>query len=322
MKHIPTTSTAVDKIKARARALRSSHESLGHARDAAAVEAGYDHYHHVAHCHRNSAGMAKETKGAGISHLLPCVYRVIPALLEADPVYATTLKQAHSDMLHSLGIDALEQQLFSVHREGGGVYFRAALHDFLRQTEGSGFEVTKDAASLSQELATLSKIWDSLLQLAQGKLHRTLLQHCFWKVYAGYRRSAIDLGPSGHGYSTSVGLADAMQKLLLCTTPDQLATYAERIASAELPRSMNIDMHTGREDYEQPSTFWSRFSAGVSMEMAGFIATLPLERIKASQDDLELISLDPTIVPRDPAQRELYVQQSRRRAATVFVATD
>lgn len=319
MKHIPTTSTAVDKIKARARALRSSHDSLGHARDAAAVEAGYEHYHHVTHCHKNSAGPAKEAKDSGNSRLLSCVHRVIPALIEANPIYVTTLKKAHSSGLNSLGLDELEHHALRVHSEGGAVYFRAAIHDFLRHIEDSGFVVTQAAASLSQELTALCQIWDSLRQPSQRQLHRTLLQHGFWKVQAGYRRSAMELGPSAPSHATSLAIANAMQSLVMCTTPEKLAHFNDYIAEARLPRSMNIDMHTGREDYEQPSTFWSRIAAGVSMEMAGLIATLPLERIKASQDNIELISLDPTIVPRDHAQRESYVQQSQRRAASVFV---
>ncbi len=319
MKHIPTTTTAVDKIKARARALRSSHDSLGHARDAAAVEAGYDHYHHVTQCHKSS-GAAKDGKDTGKSRLLSCVYRVIPALIEADPAYVTTLKKAHSSTLNSLGVDALEHQTLQVHSQGGAVYFRTAIHDFLRHIEDSGFVVTQDAASLSQELATLSQIWDSLRRPPQRQLHRTMLQHGFWKVQAGYWRSARELGPGSPSYATSRGIAMAMEELLMCTTTDELALYDVLTGSAKLPRSMNINMHTQQEDYEQPSTFWSRLSAGVSMEMAGLIATLPLERIRASLDDLELISLEPTIVPRDPAQRELYVEKSQRRAASVFVA--
>lgn len=55
MKLLPTTSTAVEKLKKRARALRPNYSSLGASRDAAAVEAGYDSFHHVTHCLKASS---------------------------------------------------------------------------------------------------------------------------------------------------------------------------------------------------------------------------------------------------------------------------
>ncbi len=319
MKHIPTTSTAVEKIKARARALRSNYESLGHARDAAAVEAGYDHYHHVTHCHKNSDGASK---GNDAKHLLACVYRVIPALLEAAPIFDKQFKQAQANLSSSVGVDFLETQLLRVHSEGGDDYFRAATNDFLRQLQGARFVVTSDAASFAKDLSILMEIWKSLRTPTHRHLHRTLVQEGFVRVLAGYSRFASDAGNSDPGYQTTVLLSSAMVQLLQCTSPTQLERYIDHVASAELPRSMNISMHTGNEDFEFPSTYWSRISAGVSMEMAGAIATLPLDRIRASQNSLELMSLLPTVVPQDPVDCETYIQESHRRTASIFVPSE
>jgi hypothetical protein len=51
MKHIPTTVTALRKIKAEAKRMREAQGiSLARAQDAAARDAGYEHFHHVTAC--------------------------------------------------------------------------------------------------------------------------------------------------------------------------------------------------------------------------------------------------------------------------------
>lgn len=315
MKHIPTTSTAVDKIKTEARERRSDYASLGQSRDAAAKLAGYDDYHHVTECLRRSKDPSRV---AAQPNLVACALHVLPSLMDAEPIYTEPLKRTHYALNESLGLDFLEQRLMGVHSQGGLDYLRAACHDYLRHLKESGFVLTNDAAKLGKELPVVHQVWASLQEPAHKELHRTLLNHAFLKVRSGFLRAARE-SKTNVAIATCIGLVETMDGLLACKTQDDLTAFGEFVGNRLLPREMNINMHTGAEDYDDPSTYWSRFTANVSFEMAGLISTLPVERIRASVDDMEMISLAPTTVPVDPKESEGYIESHRRRAATVFV---
>jgi hypothetical protein len=64
MKHIPTTATAIRKIKTLAKRLRDEQAiPLAHALDAAAREAGYEHFHHATTCATRTQSQAPQKPG-------------------------------------------------------------------------------------------------------------------------------------------------------------------------------------------------------------------------------------------------------------------
>lgn len=315
LKKIPTTATAVLKIKDRARHLRDQHSSLGHARDAAAKEAGYDDYHHVTICAKESQASPKSFEGVDF---VRSALHVLPALIEADPMYTKSLKQAHYDLNHSFGIDFLDDRLKTIHRQGGNEYFRAACSDYFEHLKISGFTVTADAAVLSKDLSLVYQTWEALLDPKHQDLHRTLLNHSYVKVLAGHL-SGIEGSPSAIHKETSHSLILTLQALAHCSNQEQLSEFGANVASGLLPRNMNISIHTGAEDYSEPSTYWSRISSSISVEMAGFFGTFPIARIKAAAADIELIGLDPTVVPIEDSRRKDYIERSRQRAASVCI---
>lgn len=315
MKSIPTTATAILKIKERARQLRDQHSSLGHARDAAANEAGYVDYHHVTTCAKESQASPKSVE---VLDFIRCALHVLPGLVEADPLYTKSLKQVHYDLSHSFGLDYLEDCLKAVHRQGGNEYFRAACGDYFQHLKISGFTVTADAAVLRTDLGLVYQVWESLLDPIHQDLHRTLLNHAFLKVLAGHL-SGIKEAPSVIHKETCDLLVFTLKRLVSSSNQEQLRHLVADVGSRLLPREMNISLHTDAEDYSEPSTYWSRISAGISIEMAGFVGTFPVARIKAAAADLELVGLDPTVVPVDAPRRAEYIEKSRQRAASVCI---
>lgn len=67
MKHIPTTATAVRKLKILAKKLKVEHGiTLAQAQDRAAQETGYEHFHHATHCASTTKSKAAEqSQGLG-----------------------------------------------------------------------------------------------------------------------------------------------------------------------------------------------------------------------------------------------------------------
>lgn len=81
-----------------------------------------------------------------------------------------------------------------------------------------------------------------------------------------------------------------------------------------LPREMNRRWD-GSEDYEQPSTLLSRICAGITLEAAGVLLTLPYQEMSASSGG----SADRVIwrmpVPVQPGVRERFVAAAAARRA-------
>lgn len=320
MKFIPTSSTVVEKIKAKARELRAQHASLGQSRDAAARLAGYDDYHHVSECHKKTRpGNDKphEQQSEGQQTVADVLY-ILPYLLDADPMYRGTLDESHHRCNLSFGIDFLEAHVQMIHKQAGRDFLRIAVHDHLRHLQQANFVVTADAAQLSRDLPVLTLVWEQLMTEAHGPLHRMLFNHAFLKVLGGYM-VGLQTCHSQVQIDTSRGLISAMEALLACQGDTDMSVFLETHGLKLLPREMNIDMHSNTEDYEEPSSYLSRFTAAVSMEMAGLIGVLPIKRIQESSTAIEQISLAPTILPGDPVQRDVLRDAYQRRAHSITV---
>lgn len=316
MKHIPTTATAVGKIKARAKQLREQHSSMGHARDAAAKEAGYYDFHHVTACAaREDIGIPKPDT----PHLVACAIHVLPGLIEAEPYYLRSLGASHAAANHSFGLHYLCAELKSIHRAGGEQYFKDACDDYLANIRIAEFDVTPDAAFVSSDMASAQSIWNSLLTEEHAAIYRSLLNHAFAKMLSGYSQGSRNSLQSNENRMTCQLLLETADRLFRCTDMLQLDKLDEELSGKLLPRNMNVNLQTGEDDYTTPSTYWSRIASVVSFEMAGYVGALPITRIMECVGNLANVSLEPTVVPRDPEVQKRFLDTSLERAAMVVV---
>lgn len=304
MRYIPTTETTVKKLKTFASGSGLSHSA---SLDAAAVAMGYENYHHVRHClaHRPQDAVSVDSK---------TLFALLPWLLNQSPIYSGDFSALHTELTASRGIEILRQvQLEHVLRPNGTALFEEAASDHLHFLVLSGFEVPADVDLACGALAGAAA-WSALLaSTPEGELAFGLLyQHAFFALMVGYMRGTQDASDA-LGRQTGHALAGYMQDLRGARS-DTAAEELFARGAQELPREMNRRWD-GSEDYEQPSTLLSRICAGITLEAAGVLLTLPYQEMSAWSGG----SADRVIwrmpVPLQPGARERFVAAADARRA-------
>lgn len=312
MKYIATTATQLDQIKSRAKVLRPHFERLGHARDAAARESGFEDYHHAHWCALESA---RGTSRREDRHLGLATYAIsrLPEMLRRDPALNLDHPPVKQMLSKSGGLEIVRQELQPIHLNGGREYFRAAVHDYLQMVPDFAPSVEYHH---SEQMLVADSVWESLLRGDQAGSYDLLSGFAALKVLAGYMAFIEGVPASEASKQETRKLAALVHGLLAARSTDEAVELVFERGDVLMPREMNISIHTGKEDYEEPSSYWTRIAAAISIEMAGTISNLPFGLLQNQLDTQHLGAPVPfftMLMPTDSQLRRRYLEAARSR---------
>lgn len=307
MKFIHTTQTVVDRIKAAGKLLRPKFDSLGHANDAAAVEAGYESYYHVRWCLDQTE--KSDSGDESTQSIVATSLRLLPAFLRLDPAVdmdSTAFRKAAMDA----GPRICAMEIRQIQLDGGQEYFKVGRADY-RASNAGWLEPTEHHVKNQMDLAYL--VWRALLDDKHKKLYEELHLYSLLKMAAGYVRGMQGVEPGSAGHMTSNLLATLLVRIFHARTEEEARVVLQSpLATGLLPREMNIGIHTGQEDYESPSTYWSRAATGVSTTMIGSVAALPFGQLLMLAPDAR-VPMTPLLIPADAELRSRFMLASKAR---------
>lgn len=280
MKLIPTTYTTLSKIKTRSRELRSQYPTLGNARDAAAKEFGYESYHYAHQAALQTARSAQSKSHTGHpDSLIALAIARLPEILRRDPGLLADSEERERRFRESAGLAIAVDEIKTVQIEGGETYFADAVRDDLAFTRESGYEYSTEFAIPNQVLVARS-IWRELSKPENDIVYRDLFD-CTYRLVVGGYMALLQEDAHSPVAETNRALSQFMIQLLDAKTQEEAFDRIVHFGDELLPRSMHINIHTGEQDYSNPSTYWSRSTARISIEMCGTVANLPLRILNA-----------------------------------------
>lgn len=317
MHFIPTTQTQLDRLKDRAKCLRGQHDRLGHARDAAAREFGYSDYHHALHCATLTAGQRSSAAGIGVHAVdlrhIELAIEHLAEFLAGDPAVDLNNAVVRTCMETFEGLRTAGQLAKVWVTKTPEAFFVGAVRDFDAFGSDDFPPTVSNKNAAQRDAARL--LWSALLEPQRSSAFHLLYCYCFIKVFASYAAGMRHMRRDEPVYSVNRHLCEVMQTVMETSTASEALDYIHGPADDLMPRAMNIDIHTGKEDYAVPSTWWSRVQAGVAINMAGTCSILPFTQIseymtKGATGKMPFI---PLYSPRDTALRESYVRTAKER---------
>lgn len=316
MQFIPTTQTQLDRLKDRAKSLRNQYDRLGHARDAAAKEMGYTDYHHAIHCASLTAAQSSVAAvglGTGDLRQIDLAIDRLAELLAGDPAVDLSNPGVRAAMQRFQGLRTASLLAKAWFTERPRTFFRDALHDF-DAFGGDEFPPTVANKSPAQR-DQAHRLWTALLDDRRSAAFHLLYSYAYMKQFACYAAGLQKMRPGDPVYSVNERLLVVMQAVIESRDADEALDYIQGAADELMPREMNISIHTGAEDYERPSTWWSRIQAGVAIQMAGVCSILPFDLLAAHlvKGATGKLPFTPLYTPTAPAIRDSYLRLAKER---------
>lgn len=323
MKFIPTTLTQLNKIKDRAKELRPQFERLGHARDVAAREAGYDDFHHAFRC---AAGHGRRLTGVGTHQsiasetaIINLVLSRLEEVLVSDPAVDLRNPRVLAAMNDRQGLRTAALLTKAVHLAYGETYYAAALKDY-NALATQGFPPANLNTS-SDNRATAPALWQALQSEENAPAFHLLYSYCYIRIFSGYASWLNTADPGDAGRGTVEQLLYVMQVLMERSDADEALDFLHGPADELMPLEANRSVHTGQLDTDDRSTWWSRIQGAVSIEMVGTCSILPYAGLRKYIADGSNGRLPFALLytPQDAKLLERYTVAARARWAALPV---
>jgi hypothetical protein len=320
MHFIPTTQTQLDRIKVRAKTLRSQFERLGNARDAVAKEMGYMDYHHAVHCasltaiQRSAPHLGQAADGDPVITLAIARLR---DLLTGDAAVDLGNPRVRAAMQDFQGLRVASLLAKASWAENPQGFFDDAVDDF-NAFGSEDFPPTVSNSGPAQRKQGF-RLWAALMDDKHSATYQMLYAYAYLKVFGNYAAWIAQTPRNDAAFPVGDKLLTVMQQVMERRGVDETLDFLHGPADELMPLDMNVSTHTGSMDLEHASTWWSRIQAMVSVEMAGVCSILPFDLLAAQIASGATGKLPFALLysPRSPEHRESFLEVAKLRWSTL-----